>query len=189
MSQFNATTYDVARSSGRCALTGKALEPLETYVATLVDDGAQLQRLDVCDEAWEAGKRPEHLFSYWKTSVPEASARKKVFVDDQVLLDMVRRLADADQEQRIAFRFVITLILMRKKLLRYDGPLRRTGVAADGTPIEAEWWIMTPKLDLTKGPMGKWNDQDKFEVLDPRLDETRILQVTEQLGEILQAEL
>ena len=52
-----------------------------------------------------------------------------------------------------------------------------------------EYWKLTPKLDLSKGPLGKWNDEQQFEVLDPKLDESRIEEVTQQLGEILEAEL
>ncbi|MAE62245.1 MAG: hypothetical protein CMJ49_12930 [Planctomycetaceae bacterium] len=187
MSQFNAPAYDIERPTGQCALTGKALEPRETYIATLVEDGDALQRVDVCREAWEGGQRPEHLFSYWQATVPEPNEKKKLFVDDEVLMNLLERLADAEQPQRIAFRFVLTLILMRKKLLRYDETEKR----ADGGDEEEvqEWWRLKPKLDLSKGPMGKWDEDRTIEVLDPRLDEAGIRQVTDQLSEILQAEL
>lgn len=189
MSQFNAPAYDIERPTGQCALTGKLLEPLETYIATLVEDGDDLHRLDVCDEAWQQGRRPEHLFSYWHATVPEPNAKKKLFVDDEVLMNLLERLADAEQPQRIAFRFVLTLILMRKKLLRYDRTEKRSVDGEDSQPVEQEWWLLTPKLDLSKGPLGKWDDERSFEVLDPRLDEDGTRAVTEQLSEILQAEL
>ena len=105
-------------------------------------------------------------------------------------MNLLRRLADADQPQRIAFRFVLMLILMRKKLLRYDRTEHRP--IDDGTdasqPPTAEWWIVTPKADLSKGPLGKWSDET-IEVLDPGLDDDQIKQVTDQLGEVLNAEL
>ena len=182
MAQFNAPAYDVEKSTGRCALTGRAFTPGESYVATLVEEGDTLKRVDVAADAWDAGKRPENLFSHWKAVAPEPNAKKKLFVDDEVLMNLLERLADATQPQRIAFRFVLTLILMRKKLLRYD----RTEYAAGGQP---DRWVVTPKLDLAKGPLGKWDDSRTFEVIDPRLDEAGVLAVTEQLGEILQAEL
>jgi len=193
MTRFSNPVYDVQRPTGQCAFTGRALEPAERYVATLVEtEQEDLRRLDVSLEAWEAGQRPQGLFSYWKTVVPEAREEpKRLFVDDEVLMNLLHRLADATQPQRIAFRFVLALILMRKKLLRYDGTERRPAEEQKDRepPDERPWWIMTPKLDLAKGPLGKWNEQERIHVLDPQLDEAGIREVTDQLSEILQAEL
>lgn len=215
MSQFNPTSYEIPKTSGVCASTGRTLEPGETYYATLVDvppeerepqpaegsaeasqarakpDAAAslgFRRLDVSAEAWEQGFRPQGLFSFWKSTVPQPNAKKKLFVDDAVLMNLLRRLADTTEPQRLAFRYVLALILMRKKLLRYDGSTKKT-VAVDGEEREQTFWLLTPKLDVTKGHFGKWNEEETLEVLDPKLDEPQIEQVTQQLGEILEAEL
>ncbi|MEX0885080.1 MAG: hypothetical protein WD009_01455 [Phycisphaeraceae bacterium] len=201
MSQFNASGYEVPRTSGQCAATGRPLEPGEAYYATLVDvepgaDDADattasalgMARVDVSLAAWEQGYRPPRLFSYWKTTVPQPNEKKKLFVDDAVLLNLLHRLADAEEPDRLAFRYVLALILMRKRLLRFDRAERRDA-EVDGQKAEQEWWLLTPKKDPSKGPLGKWDDAQHLELLDPRLDEERIEQVTRQLGEILEAEL
>ncbi len=189
MSQFQSSGYEVERTTGTCAITGKTLEPHEVYMATLVEEGDDLKRIDIAMDAWDEGKRPEHLFSYWRAVVPEPTEKKKLFVDDEVLMNLLRRLEDATQPQRVGFRFVLALILMRKKLLRYDRTERRLVNNPAGEDVEQQWWCMTPKLDLAKGPMGKWHDDETIEVLDPQLDEQQTRNVTEQLGEILHAEL
>lgn len=210
MSQFNAPSYEIPKTSGQCASTGRELVPGEPYYSALVelpegqqeesDSGAAkdksaealkalgMCRIDISHEAWESGYRPEGLFGYWKSTVPEPNEKKKMFVDDAVLMNLLERLADATEPDRQAFRYVLALILMRKKLLRYDGTeIRDTEI--DGQTVSQNWWKLTPKLDLAKGPMGKWHPDVSLEVLDPKLDETRIEQVMQQLGEILQAEL
>lgn len=208
MSQFNAPAYEITRSTGQCALTGRTLEPGEAYMSTLVESDPTaavtpatalgLHRVDVSMEAWDQGQRPQRLFSHWKSIVPQPNQKKKLFVDDEVLMNLLRRLADASEPQRLAFRFVLALILMRKKLLRYDGSEKRTetvtttnedGSAGETKMVEREWWLMTPKLDAKKGHFGKWNEDDRIDVLDPHLDEAQIQQVTQQLNEILDAEL
>ncbi len=200
MSQFNASTYDVQRPTGQCAFTGRTLEPEETYIATLIDDTDELRRLDISTEQWEQGKRPDNLLAFWKATVPNPEAPKKLFVDDQVLMNLLERLEDAHQPQRVAFRFVLALILMRKKLLRYDKVERESAdpdadPSPDGENASSEaastvdWWILTPKVDLGKGPLGKWDEQRRIRVRDPQLDETQIREVTDQLGQILAAEL
>ncbi len=189
MSQFQSTSYDIERPSGQCAFTGQTLEPGETYIATLVEEGDAFRRVDISEAAWDEGKRPEHLFSFWKTTVPHPEEKTKVFVDDEVLMNLLRRLADETRPQRVAFRFILALILMRKKLLRYDRTEVRKETDAEGNAVEQDWWMLTPKLDLARGPLGKWHPDETLEVLDPHLSEDEIRQVTEQLGQILQAEL
>lgn len=210
MSQFNAPSYEIPRTSGVCASSGRELAPGEPYYAALVELPADqpagdvadtgkdkaadalkalgMCRIDISREAWEGGYRPDGLFGYWKSTVPEPNEKKKLFVDDAVLMNLLERLADATEPDRLAFRYVLALILMRKKLLRYDGNTAREA-EVDGQAITQTWWKLTPKLDLAKGPMGKWHPDASLEVLDPKLDETRIEQVMQQLGEILQAEL
>ncbi len=194
-------TYDVQRPSGVCVATGRAMEPGEACYSALVDvpeaerevgDTVGMRRVDVSAAAWEGGGdvegfRPPHLFSYWKTQVPQPNEKKKTFVDDAVLLNLLRRLEDATQPQRLAFRYVVALILMRKKLLRYDGSDRVDDPNGDG-PVQ-EWWRFTPKRDLSKGHLGKWDEGETLRVLDPKLDAEQVEAVTAQLGEVLEAEL
>jgi len=204
MTSFNTSTYDIERPTGVCVVTGRRMEPGENFIAALVEEGEGLKRLDISTAAWDEGRRPDRMLAFWQTTVPEPNEKKKVFVDDEVLMNLLRRLEDAEQPQRIAFRFVLMLILMRKKLLRYDKTERRAipaGVAAsaatasedssaDQPPTtEADWWLLTPKLDLSKGPLGKWKEEETIAVMDPHLDDERIRQVGEQIGEILNAEL
>jgi hypothetical protein len=183
MAQFNTPAYDVKKPTGRCALTGRDFTPGETYIATLIEEGDELKRVDLSLDAWNEGKRPGQLFSHWRAVAPEPNQKKKLVLDDEVLMNLLERLADTDQPQRIAFRFVLMLVLMRKKLLRYD---RTESESGDVVP---DRWVVTPKLDLAKGPLGKWDESRTFEVIDPHLDEQGVRAVTDQLGEILQAEL
>lgn len=189
MSTFNAPAYDLQRHTGLCALTGRALVPHEHYIVALVEEGELFRRIDISMDAWLQGRRPGNLFSYWKAVVPEPNARKKIFVDDEVLMDMLKRLADAQDPHKLAFRFVLMLIMMRKKLVRYDRTESLSIPGPEGKSIDKPLWIVTPKLDLSKGPLGKWDESIHMRVLDPQLDDNGIRQITEQLGEILQAEL
>jgi len=188
MSWLNTPAYDIQRPTGHCAITGRPLEPGETYIATLVEvdqepgqnddaDGrvwAGLRRVDVALEAWEQNHRPDRLFSHWRSTVPLPNQKKKVFVDDEVLMDLLMRLGGNDQGDRVPFRFVLALVLMRKKLLRYDRSQKQVNASGQ----EEEWWQMTPKgSDQTIG------------VLNPQIRDEQIQQVTEQLGQILDTEL
>jgi len=190
MTQFNTSIYDIERPTGQCAFTGRTLEVGEPYIATLVETdlepapgtapgtppetaGLGMKRLDVSLEAWQEGQRPQRLFSHWKSIVPEPNEKKKLFVDDEVLMNLFRRLEETQDAQRLAFRFVLGLILMRKKLLRYDG----ASTQGEGEAAR-EVWQMTPK-----------GGEEPLDLVNPQLDEAKIEQVTTQLSEILEAEL
>ena len=189
MSQFNAPAYDIQRPTGVCAFTGRTIEPGESYTATLVEvdqadaesgkaDNGGLKRIDVSADAWDKGLRPDDLFCFWRATVPEPAEKKKLFVDDDVLMNLFRRLEDTDRPDRLAFRFVLTLILMRKRLLKYT----RSEQRPDDAGNQQEWWTM-------RGKSIEGAEPEMFDVLNPGLDEQQLQHVTEQLGEILEAEL
>lgn len=188
MSSFSAPGYEIDRPTNACAVTGRVLQPGEAYYATLVETppdpaakGAAalgFKRVDVSPEAWNQGRRPEKLFSHWKSVVPMPNQKRRMFVDDEVLVGLLHRLGDDPQPQRQAFRFVLALILMRKKLLRYDGSRKADSVDEGGRAVTREYWLMVPR-----------GDDRPIEVLNPHLDEEMIRRVTEQLGEVLNGEL
>lgn len=173
MSRFGAD-YHVARSTGRCCASDQPLVPGSMCMATLCerpsDEG--FDRKDFSLEAWEAGARPEGLYSYWKTIVPEPDAKPKLLVDDTVLMDLFERLASDERPQRVAFRFVLGLILMRKKLLKFTGRNTEGGT---------ERWLMQPR--------GAEADQKPLEVINPNLSDEDVRELIDQLSEVLQSEL
>lgn len=169
------TGFEIARATGRCAATGAAIEPGQAYVATLCErpDDAGLDRFDFSMPAWEEGRRPERLYSYWKTTMPEPDGKKQPFVDDEVLLNLFHRLGDDDRAERVAYRFVVALILTRKRLLKHDSTARDASKRAV--------WLMRLKGDPLEAP--------PVEVVDPGLTEDRLREVSDQLGEILRGDL
>jgi len=175
MTRFSTNaSYDIARASGRCASTGVPIEPGSAYVATLCERDADegFDRIDFSLEAWERGNRPPRLFSSWRTTMPEAARKSQAFVDDDVLLNLFHRLADDQQAMRIAYRFVIALILLRKRLLKHDATTEQGGLTL---------WMMRLKGDPPETP--------PIEVIDPRLTSDQVREVSDQLGEILRGEL
>ncbi len=175
MTRFSSSaSYEIARASGRCAATGQPIEPGAPYMATLCERESEegFDRLDFSLGAWERGDRPARLFSAWRATMPEPSRKTKPLVDDEVLLNLFQRLADDEQPMRIAYRFVIALILLRKRLLKHDSTQRQG---------ERVVWLMRLRGDEPGTP--------PLEVIDPRLSTDQVREVSDQLGEILRGEL
>jgi hypothetical protein len=173
---ITGTSYPVARSTGVCAATGRTLQNGERYVATLVeraDGGSQLDRIDFSAEAWQQGARPQpplRILGVWRAAFTEHPVAKKALLDDGELLDMFEQLGEATQANQIAFRYVLTLLLVRRRLLRMMGSRPRT---AD-----------RPALMLVL-PKGVGADQTPIEVIDPGLDDAAVAEVIEQIGQIM----
>jgi hypothetical protein len=160
----------IGKTTGCCAASGRQLAEGEHYYAVVFDRGETLERVDYSEECWEGP--PEGALCSWRARIPRREERKRQFVDDQVLMDFFERLDGESEESKVQFRFVLTLILMRKRLLKYVRETDEHG---------AKWWIMR-----LMGPF-KPQDDSKSErkVLNPELDESQIEEVSRQLGVIL----
>jgi hypothetical protein len=164
----------VARPGGTCAVSGRTIAAGERFMAAVRETSAGLERIDVAPEHWEAFDR-SGLLAFWQTVMPRGEEKKKVFVDDEVLGTLFERLADATEPAKIHFRFVLGLILMRKRLVLYDST--RHEEAPDGSGPRDVWVVRM------KGR------EDKLDLVDPKLDERQVMEVSQQLGEILNEEL
>ena len=161
-------TYEVARPRGLCVVCQKQIEPNHPLMAALRETPQGFERLDVCLDCWNEFDKTD-LIGFWKTTMPLVEQKKKLFVDDEVLCQLFERVADATEPAKLNFRFVLGLILMRKRLIIYESS-RNEG--------PAEIWQVRFK--------GK---QEIIDLLNPRLDESQIMDVSNQLGEILNEEL
>ena len=165
--------YEISRSSYRCTDCQRELAAQEEFVAAVRTDEQEddLLRQDYCLECWaRRGEAGADVLGVWHTRVPPPTAKKKLFVDDELLVSFFERLEGADDGAKLCFRYVLALVLMRKKRLVYDRARR----LEDGTEI----WQMHFK-----------GSDRVHEVLDPKMDEQNIAQVSGQLGQILEGEL
>jgi len=167
-----AKEYNISKTSGQCTSCSKTLEPQEEFVATVREGEEDFVREDFCAACWDSHRMEQtpDLFGIWRSRVPKPQEKKKLFVDDELLISFFERLDGADDENKISLRFVLALVLMRKKLLVYDG----AGKQPDGKEI---WKMHFKASDQTHS------------VIDPHMDEDKIAEVSRHLGEILQGEL
>lgn len=167
-----STSWDIGRFTGRCAATGATLEPGTPCIAALVeredDPAAPLARLDFSEAGWSGSDRVKGVIAFWKSTVAAPDQKRRGFVDDQTLLDLFERLGGDDRPHRVRFRFVLMLLLVRKKLLRVVGTATEAGV---------ETWQVLPR--------GAAEGEQPSCVVNPRLDEEAMKEITEQLGEVL----
>ena len=164
-----ASGYEVARPLGQCRVSGRGIEPGERFMAALRETELGFERVDVSVECWDAFDRAGVL-AFWRAVMPRPEAKKKLFVDDTVLSELFERLGDVSEPAKVNFRFVLGLILMRKRLVIYE----TTRFEGDGREV---WSVRLKGRD------------DHMDLVNPKLDEQQVLEVSQQLNQILSEEL
>ncbi|MBL9140417.1 MAG: hypothetical protein JNK53_01005 [Phycisphaerae bacterium] len=171
-------TYSLGRSASVCASTGRALVPGEAIVATLCDapegdqSGHEFVRVDFNADAWDGGARPERMVCFWRTTAPESDHKRRLLVDDDTLLELFDRLENDERPQRMAYRWLLCLILLRKKLLRH-ARVERVG--------EDECWLVRRR--------GSGEEVPAIRVRNPKIRDEDLQELAEHLGEVMQSEL
>ncbi len=159
--------WEIDKPLGHCSGTGREIGCGEEYYAALVETEEGFQRRDFSAEYWQEEK--PSVFCYWKTKLPDSDKKKRLFVDDEMLMAFFERLAEESEQEKVNFRFVLMLVLMRKRRLKYDS-----------SRIEGDKEIWRLRIV---------GEQEFVEVLNPHLDEEQIEQLSSQIGQILQVDL
>jgi hypothetical protein len=110
--------YQIQPNTRRCAATGRELQPGEKFYSVLLDDGGKFVRQDFASEAWQGP--PEKAFSFWSGRVPAAESSRRPRIDDDLLVDCFQRLDGQDDPSRVNFRYVVALLLMRRRRFKFE---------------------------------------------------------------------
>ncbi|MDP6046796.1 MAG: hypothetical protein QGH94_05760 [Phycisphaerae bacterium] len=168
-----AKDYNIRKTSGQCSECETQLDPGTEFTATVSEGPEELIRNDYCDQCCESLTEETNaaVLCKWRTVVPHPEEKKKLLVSDDLLVNLFERLAESTEESKINFRYVLALVLMRKKLLIYD----RMGANDEGQEV----WSMHFK--------GTDASQEQL-VIDPKLTEDQIAEVSNSLGEIMEGD-
>jgi hypothetical protein len=108
--------FEIQRCTRHCAKTGRELAPGEVFFSVLEVRGAEVVRSDYCQEAWEGP--PEGILGWWKSHMPDPSARRPTWAPNDVMLDLFEDLADQPGSEDL--RYVLALLLVRRRVLRME---------------------------------------------------------------------
>lgn len=160
--------YDVPRPAGKCAVCARDIVAGDKFIAAVRETATGLERLDIMPDCWQGFDRA-NLLGFWQTTMPHHEQKKKRFVDDEVLCTLFERLADATEPAKVNFRFVLGLILMRKRFIVYEDTRHDEG---------RDVWVVRMK-----------GRDERLDLIDPKLNEQEMAEVSRQMGQILNEEL
>lgn len=159
--------WEIKKTLGKCWGTDEEFVVGQDYYAALMETEEGFERRDYSVGYWQEHK-PE-AYCFWKTKMGDPEEKKQLFIDDEMLMAFFERLAEETDEEKLNFRFVLTLVLMRKRKLKY-----MHHVMADGKEV----WHMRV---AGEGRM--------VTVVNPELTEDKIEELSSQIGQIMQVEL
>lgn len=158
------TQYDLAAPARVCAATGRELKPGDRMVSVLTDEAGVLVRRDFAPDGWPGP--PPSAVAHWFGRVPARDAPRRPVLNEPLLFDCFDHLAGQTEPNKIHFRYVVALLLMRRKKLKFEDVKR----VKDGGEV----------LVVRDTRTGK-----RVEVPDPRLTETEIEAVQHEVFQVL----
>jgi hypothetical protein len=108
------------------------------------------------------------VFGFWKTVYQPTVKPKQPLLDDESLLEVFESTSEASDAKQIRFRYLLTLVLIRRRLLRVVGTKTREGgrvmqVLRRGEPDAVPMEVVDPAMD-------ELSVADAMETLAPLID-------------------
>jgi len=117
------TNYQITGPGRVCAATGRELRPGEMVFSVLQDESGQFVRTDYAADAWPGP--PAGAVAWWAGRVPGAGRPAKPVINDDLLVDCFEHLSGTTDPARQRFRYVVALLLMRRKRFKFDDARKR----------------------------------------------------------------
>ena len=113
------TDWKINKTAPQCHHCGVPFEPEQAFFSVLFQTSEGLQRNDFCDNCFQ-NYRPPDVVYFWKTMLPKAGGsgkKQRPVLDMEYVLEFFKRLEGDSSIQRVAFRYILALMLSRKKIL------------------------------------------------------------------------
>jgi len=156
--------WSINRGSHVCYLCEKTFPEEEVYLSALYDENNEFLRKDFCDECWDK-RDSENCFSHWKTKISKKPEKVERYAKIDVFYDLFNKLENEKDLSRVNFRYVLSLYLMRKKVLKLKSSHKSN---------ENEYLVLY-----------NVREDNDTEVLNPKLNEEEVLAVTDEIGKLV----
>src|SRR4029079_1923924 len=112
------TNYEIHGPARTCAASGRELRPGDKVFSVLWEEADRFVRKDYAAEAWPGP--PNRAIAWWVGQIPETGRHAKPTINDDLLVDCFEHLADTTHASKLRFRYVVALLLMRRKRFRFE---------------------------------------------------------------------
>lgn len=115
--------WSIQSRSEKCAITGREFHDGENFYTLLFRDRHGFHREDVSEEAWaqlrDSGDKKAQPFSFWRSKFEPPPPAAPEPLAKETAEDLLRRyMQEEDGSQRASARYILALMLERKRLLK-----------------------------------------------------------------------
>jgi len=164
--------------TGSCAACQKQFVVGDALFSALYQEQGEFIRKDYCESCWPASRSGDQ-FSFWRSVVPEPEEVEKkkrrldAMLNPETLLEVLKEMPDDPDPAKRRFRFVLSLMVMRRKKLKLLQIARRKAASGEGTE---DFLIMQ-----TTGRAKK----QRFEIADVKMTEDEMIAAQDEVGRLL----
>ena len=110
--------WEIKARSRHCARTDEPFADGDPIYTLLFQDRAGFRREDVSEKAWHEAKEGAEPFSFWKSKyqAPEPPAPERM--PKESAEELLRKLIIEDRPEHVKVRYVLAVLLERKKTLK-----------------------------------------------------------------------
>lgn len=110
--------WDIKSRAHTCAHSGREFQSGEFFYTRLVREGDGFRREDLCDEAWHSCNDNIKPFSFWRSKYEPPAPPPPEPLPHNDAESLLRRLIAENDAAYSNVRYILALMLERKRLLR-----------------------------------------------------------------------
>jgi hypothetical protein len=156
--------FKIGKRGGVCGACGAALAPGSRASSALyrAEPGgeASFVRRDFCGACFDDPARRGGPFSWWTAEVPQPVEAKKAVFDVGVAREFLVRLLKEDAAERASLRYLLALLLMRKKAVKVSDQFLKDGVEVMVLSVPPDETVFeVPCLEIDEAEAAKLRDE------------------------------
>ncbi len=114
-----ANDWEIKGRSHTCTATGKKFAEGEYFYTLLFKErGGHFRREDLCEEAFQGRDKAVPPYSFWRTKFEAAPPQQPEAIGKESAEDLLRRLMGEEGEEHGSARFILALMLERKRIFK-----------------------------------------------------------------------
>jgi hypothetical protein len=110
--------WEIKARSRHCARTREAFEDGAMIYTLLFRERSGFRREDICEAAWQQIKERVEPFSFWKSKFQSPPPTSREPMPKESVEELLRRLVSEDQPEQMNARYVLAILLERKRTLK-----------------------------------------------------------------------
>ena len=155
--------FRIGRRGGVCGACAQALAPGASASSALYSVPAAgedaFERKDFCAACFDDPAKRGEPFSWWTAVVPTPEVKKAVF-DTGVAKEFLVRLLREDAPERASLRYLLVLLLLRKKIVKVTDQFVKDGVEVMVLAVPPDEAVFeVPCLEIDEAEATKLRDE------------------------------